>query len=229
MNKNRFVFVITSKDEFLYPSSLKNDIADSSKKKENVPEDNWKKIDMEESVKTSLNSDKSNLFLDNAGNFNWQFIYHQFDSSVGGSYEVYVVPCLAEEKDFQEMDFNKIKCNYLENVVKQISGRHSGLDISCFYLIAHEKDFNTVDPDVLATSLPDQTRNYPNLQNLVTIKHVYLFQHEDSCSIYSLLRKLICLSKDTCNKILNLIDKAAEMIWFFQKVNNNTDSSYKKN
>ena len=224
MSKNHFVFIITAKDEFLFPSDT--DIETSSEEEKSTGK-KWEKIKMENTVTKSLDNDKSNLELKQEEIFAWQFLHKPFDSTSDNSFDVYVVPCL-KEKSFQDTKFNKKKANYLESILNQIFGCHSKLDLTYFYLIAHEKDFNTNKPDVLATSLPDQNGNHSRLQGLVEIKHVYLFQHQDICVIYNSLHKLICSSEDTCNKILNLIDKTDEMIRFFQNVNNDTSFLYKK-
>lgn len=225
MSKNNFVFVITAKNDSLYPQE--KDIAPPSGEEKSSTDGKWTKIEMVEGVKTSLNNIQSNLYFKNAENFDWRFLHKPFDSK-NGIFDVYVVPCLIE-KSIDDIDFNEIKTKYLEKVVTQIRELHSTLFPTCFYLIAHEKDFNADKPDVLATSLPANTSDNFFLKDLLEIKHVYLFQHEDSCKVYEYLSELINKGDiNACKDILYIIENEARMISFFQEVDNENEYNYSK-
>ena len=203
------VFVITVRDELLYPedTELWNSIdcpALGDKIKQNVTREN-SRLDMRIVKKVIEDNDVGNDI-----------------------YNIYLVSSLKETNN-NDAAINMQKTQYLENVVCIIMSDLDIKDLSLYYLIAHKEDFNSSEYDVIANKTPDtgNKSSYNKLTKLVDLKHVYLFQHEDNCKVYNHLYNLINLTKkEECNKILHIVDNESKMISFFQEVDNNKKYNY---
>lgn len=205
------VFIITVKGNIICP---------------NINNDGWKSMLINETTIQLLN-DTVKQILDNDNKLLNGIGYKLFEKD-GDAFNVYVVACL-DGTDWTNTEINKKKTSFLEGVVSQIIDQvHTCVDN--IFLIAHDEDFNTSTPDVIASQLPhNEQSNYPNLSKLVNIQHVYLFQHEpSSCKIYPFLQNLLVFDKpDMCVSIIDIIGETREMLTFFQEVDKPKEDNVK--
>lgn len=149
------------------------------------------------------------------------------------TFYVFVVACLGETDPYNK-NLNKQKTKYLEEIISQIKKDSDvkDVDLENFYLIAHEKDFNDYQSDVFASKLPDDTNttDYSLLNELITGKKIYLFQHElKTCKIFPHLQKLILFgNENACKDVLEIVRGINQMIKHFQAVDSNSANKYKK-
>lgn len=131
------------------------------------------------------------------------------------SYDIYVVPCTINTELSKRL-------SYLNNVVEVIITDADTDTLKNTFLIAHEKDFIDEIRDCFVLSRIDRISEYPYLEKLLDVRHIFLFSHDGK--LKSELNRIPhteddVLNFDSCEFLHNMADAHSRMIQHFNDIN----------